>query len=184
MRCPRCNQPMTRRTPPSPGAQNDHPKFYCDHCGWGKNHPKDSPATNQKDASPAAGRLVKLMALWGVSIAMIIVPYLLLVKIPSLFGGADPAIFDAEAATTRMVDALNPKYWIIAATYILICATFNPPTVDWNNMGLFGTIINNPFTYSDNINRKKFVILMLMMPGTIVVVTIKATYRFALDAVS
>lgn len=188
MRCPRCNHTMTRTSSPASDSQNTPPKYYCDNCGWGKdrpgnNHITDQHITDQTDAASSAGRWGKVIGLWVVSVALVIVPYMLLLKIPSLFGGADPAIFDAEAATARMADMLNPTYWIIAFTYILICATFNPPTVDWQNMGLFGTTINNPFTYSDNINRKKALILLLMLPGTIVVLTLKATYRVIRDAV-
>jgi len=183
MRCPRCNHTMTRTSAPSSDSQIIPPKFYCDNCGWGKERPDNDHITDQADEVSSAARWGKVIGLWVVSAALVIVPYMLLLKIPSLFGGADPAIFDAEAATARMADMLNPTYWIIAFTYILICATFNPPTVDWQNMGLFGTTINNPFTYSDNINRKKFVILLLMLPGTIVVLTLKATYRVIRDAV-
>ncbi len=181
MDCPRCNQALTRIDQSRPGTQDTKRVFYCEHCGWGKEQLEkkesaDIPVSGDAP-NPAPYMWLKLGGLWIVSAALVVVPYLLLVHIPSLFSGADPAIFDAEAATARMVKALNPMYWVIVGTYVAICATFQSPDVDWNDMGWLGGLVNNPFAYSDNINRQKFVLLLMMMPGKIIVVTLTATYR-------
>jgi len=82
-----------------------------------------------------------------------------------------------SGSRNRMVEALNPMYWVIVAIYTGICGLLQPPNVDWNDMGWFGGLVNNPFSFSDDINRQKFLLLLLMLPGKIIVVTVTATYR-------
>lgn len=181
MNCPRCNQALTRIDRSIPGSEDTRRVFFCEHCGWGKEQLEkkegaEAPASGTA-SDPAPAMWLKLGGLWVVSAALVVAPYLLIVHIPSLFSGADPAIFDAEAATARMVAALNPMYWVIVGTYVAICATFQSPDVDFNDLGWFGGLVNNPFSYSDDINRQKFVLLLMMMPGKIIVVTLTATYR-------
>jgi len=64
-----------------------------------------------------------------------------------------------------MAEALNPTYWVVMAIYIGLCGLFQTPNVDRND----------PFSYSDNINRQKFWLLLLMLPGKIMVMTGTAT---------
>ncbi len=184
MNCPRCNQILTQTERSRPGTGETRRVFFCEHCGWGreqleKKESADIPLSGDtpNTANPAPYIWLKFLGLWLVSAALVVIPYLLLVHIPSLFAGADPAMFDAEAATARMAEALNPKYWVIVGIYVAICAAFQPPEVDWKDMGWLGGVVNNPFSYSDNINRHKFALLLLMMPGKIIVVTLTATYR-------
>ena len=182
MKCPRCNEPLQRIDRNIPDSQETRKVFYCDHCGWGKQQLENDDAFRSSVPPGPPPRSVSsawliIIGLWGLSAAFVIVPYLLLVNIPFLFGGVDVGMFDAEAASRRMTAALNPLYWIIAGTYVLICATFDPLEIDWNDMGWFGGLMNNPFSYTDNMNRKRFVLLLMMIPGKIIVATLTATYR-------
>lgn len=180
MNCPKCNQPLSRTDRPGAGARNAGPVFFCENCGWGKERLGKESADQVAAAAAvdlSAGTWVKLLGLWILSAAFVIAPYVLLVKAPLLFGGADPAVFNPAAASERMAAALNPHYWIVVAVYILICWTFNPPEVDRHNMGWFGGLVDNPFSFTDDINRSKFMILLLMIPGRIIVMTVMATYR-------
>ncbi len=181
MDCPRCNQTLTRTEQSRPGTRETRKVFYCANCGWGKQQFEkkenaDIPVSRDAPDTPPHMWL-KFGGLWIVSAALVVIPYLLLVHIPSLFADAAPAMFDAAAATARMTEALNPMYWVIFGTYVAVCAAFHSPEVDWKDMGWLGGLANNPFSYSDNINRQKFVLLLLLMPGKIIVVTLTATYR-------
>lgn len=181
MNCPKCNHPMSRNDPSEAGAKNAGPVFFCENCGWGKDR-RTMETTGQAAAVAAAVDLsaatwVKLAGLWALSAAFVVAPYVLLVKAPLLFGGADPAVFNPQAASVRMAEVLNPHYWIVVAVYILACWTFNPPEFDRHNMGWFGGLVDNPFSFTDDINRTKFKILLLMVPGKIIKMTLTATYR-------
>lgn len=181
MDCPRCNQTLKRIDRSVPGRQDSKRIFYCEHCGWGKEQleKKESSRSPGPRAAPDAGPAtwLKLGGLWALSAAIVIVPYVLIIQIPSLFGSAYPELFDTGEATARMVETLNPTYWVIVAIYTGICASFQTPNINWKDMGWFGGLVNNPFSYSDNINRQKYWLLMLMLPGKIIVVTATATYR-------
>ncbi|MDZ7833381.1 MAG: hypothetical protein U5L07_16680 [Desulfobacterales bacterium] len=184
MNCPKCNHSLSRTTSPGTGAENAGPIFFCENCGWGKERLEKQTAGQAEAAAAAvdlsAATWIKLLGLWVLSAAFVIAPYVLLVKAPLLFGGADPAVFNPVAASERMAAALNPHYWIVVAVYLLICWTFNPPEFDRHNMGWFGGLVDNPFSFTDDINRTKFKILLLMVPGKIIKMTVVATYRLAM----
>ncbi len=188
MNCPQCNQTLTQINQPRPGTPHEKKIYYCEHCGWGKQQFKTDdrvePTVSAATPNTGSATLLKLSLLWALSVALVVVPYVLLVNIPFLFSGADPAIFNPEEASAKVAAMLNPLYWVIVGTYILICATFQSPDVDWNDLGWFGGLVNNPFSYSDNINRHRLVLLLMMMPGKIVVVTFTATYRLIQQAVA
>jgi|GEM_PF-1345375 len=181
MNCPKCNHPLSRNKSQVSGGGNAMPVYYCENCGWGRERLEagevDQTAVAAEVPDFAAAAWLKLAGLWGLSAALVIAPYVLLVKSPFLFGGADPGVFDAQAASARMAAALNPYYWIVVFAYILICATFNAPEVNRHDMGWFGGLVDNPFSYSDDANRTKLLILLLMVPGKIILVTLSATYR-------
>lgn len=160
--------------------QQAGPTFFCENCGWGKDRLKRQEAGRVAVAAAvdiSAVTWIKLLGLWVLSAAFVIAPYVLLVKAPLLFGGADPAVFDPQTVSSRMAAALNPYYWIVVALYIFICGAFNPPEVDRHNMGWFGGLVDNPFSFTDDINRTKFKILLLMVPGKIIIMTFIVTYR-------
>lgn len=48
--------------------------------------------------------------------------------------------------------------------YILL-GYFVHPKPNWQDMGCFGTLFNNPFSISDNFNRGLFFILLLLFPA-------------------
>lgn len=39
------------------------------------------------------------------------------------------------------------------------------PKPDWQDMGCFGTLINNPFSISDNFNRALFFLFLFLLPA-------------------
>lgn len=181
MECPRCNQTLKRIDRAVPGRQDPKKIFYCEHCGWGKDQLEQKESAQAPDSvpTPDAGPplWLKLSGLWALSLAIIFIPYVLILQIPGLFSSAYPELLDAQQATTRMAEALNPAYWVVMAMYIGLCGLFQTPNVDRSDMGWFGGLMNNPFSYSDNINRQKFWLLLLMLPGKIMVMTVTATYR-------
>ncbi|MGM0567539.1 MAG: hypothetical protein ACQESX_12335 [Bacteroidota bacterium] len=183
MDCPMCGKILERIDRPVPGSSDSKRIFYCEHCGWGKKQleEKESPPVQDNSVQSTDYSLstwLKLGGLWVLSFVIVVVPYkLIITQIPSLLSGFDSALFDAQEVKFRLDEALNPNYWIVMAVYIGICGFFQPPDVDWNDMGWFGGLVNNPFSYSDDINRLKFWFFLLMIPGKIIVATITVTYR-------
>ena len=112
MDCPRCNQLLKRIDRRVPGRPDPKRIFYCEHCGWGKEQLEQKETAHVPDSAPepdsAPATWLKLGGLWALSAAMVIVPYLLIIQIPSLFSSAYPELFDAGEATARMAEALNP----------------------------------------------------------------------------
>ncbi|MFO7752806.1 MAG: hypothetical protein R6V41_06780 [Desulfobacteraceae bacterium] len=161
--------------------QQPEPVSFCKNCGWGKDrlgkHTTGQTAAVSGIAELSVFTWVKLAGLWALSAALVAGPYMLLVKAPFLFSGVGSAVFSPQAASVRMAEALTPHYWIGAAIYILACWTFNPPVFDRHNMGWFGGLVDNPFSFTDDINRTKFAIMLLMVPGKIIKITVIATFR-------
>lgn len=62
-------------------------------------------------------------------------------------------------------------YFSLIALYLLIAFNFKM-NIPMNNIGLFGTPINNPFRISDNLNRLALLIEFIFIPGKIISVSI------------
>jgi hypothetical protein len=177
-----CGKILERIDRPVPGRSDPKRIFYCEHCGWGKKQLEEKESPPEQDLGQTTdytlSTWLKLGGLWILSAAIIIVPYILITnQLPSVLSSFDPELFNAQEVKVRLTEALNPKYWLVLAAYIGICGFFQPPDVDWNDMGWFGGLVNNPFSYSDDINRLKFWFFLLMIPGKIIVATMTATYR-------
>ena len=70
--------------------------------------------------------------------------------------------FDTKINVHGLRAALLALYLFVAASY-----TVYPDT---NNMGFLGGMINNPFRYTDNINRFLVFILIFLIPGKLVMI--------------
>lgn len=185
MNCPRCNHSLTPASRRDSGAKGSASAYYCENCGWGKQRPAEQQeasgqAAGVRDYSPSTW--LKLAGLWGLSAALVAAPYILLLKSP--VGDAGSAVFDAEAAAAKMAAALNPHYWIAAAVYIGICGLFPMPEVDRGDLGWFGGLVDNPFSFSDDLNRTKLLLLVCMIPGRIIANTLVVSYRLVRIAVA
>lgn len=60
-------------------------------------------------------------------------------------------------------------YCIISYRYVI--------RPDTSNMGLFGGLIDNPFRYTDDLNRKLMILSVLMYPGRFISTTLVQTFR-------
>ncbi len=141
------------------------------------NCPKSNLPFNKKNYDLSVTTWIKLLALWVLSIIIISGPYFLLMQIPFFFSSADPRLFNPAEASAKMMQLLNPGYWIFMGIYIALCGLVKPPDVDRKHLGWFGGLVDNPFTFSDDINRLKFRLLLLMIPGKMILITANATWK-------
>jgi len=67
-------------------------------------------------------------------------------------------------------------YWMLMATYLMAsyCVEVSPDT---SNMGLGGTMIDNPFSFEDDYNRAKLKIALFVWPGKVVWWTLGRSWR-------
>ncbi len=121
-----------------------------------------------------AGLLIRFVAAWIGSIVVIVGPYFAIVYgLPALFdrmGIAEHAVGSAE-----LIDKLNPPYWIAMAVYLAISFLITP-SVDTENLGLGGTLWNNPFSLEDDRNRALLGIGLILAPGKIVAYALRLTW--------
>ncbi|MDF2907769.1 MAG: hypothetical protein K0R34_3090 [Herbinix sp.] len=67
-------------------------------------------------------------------------------------------------------------YILTLTGYSIICYRY-VPRPDTSNMGLFGGIIDNPFRYTDDLNRFLMFLSILLYPGRFISTTLVQTYR-------
>jgi len=67
-------------------------------------------------------------------------------------------------------------YWLCMATYLAAAYLINV-SPDTSNLGLGGTILNNPFSYEDDHNRVMLKIALFLWPGKLVLWTLVRAYR-------
>ena len=119
----------------------------------------------------------KLAVVWALSLAVLLIPYFALrFGAPWIVGSyrSDGRIVVA-CAVYRFVVALNIHYWWVFAAYVILAAVITP-NYDRENMGLFGTFIDNPFSFQDDYNRTMFTLMILLAPGKIVAHTLHYTF--------
>lgn len=82
------------------------------------------------------------------------------------------ALIAAEVYLIRqLLPGLSRRGWLIASgitlAYVLIghVVRVNPDTTD---LGLFGGLIDNPFSYTDDVNRFMLFLQILLMPGRLI----------------
>lgn len=66
-------------------------------------------------------------------------------------------------------------YWLFMVIYLLASATINV-TPDTDNLGIGGTMINNPFSFEDDHNRAMLKVALFLWPGKVVCWTLGRTY--------
>jgi hypothetical protein len=59
--------------------------------------------------------------------------------------------------------------WLIALFVYLFIAYYTSPQPDHSNMGWFGGLIDNPFRFSDDLNRFAAFLALLLLPGKLIV---------------
>ena len=163
MECPVCNQPV---------QQNESPdgelRLWCAACGWGAGDVGDA---DEVPGEPTA--LWKLLLLWVAAAIVVVGPYFALrYGLPSLF---DIGLRGADEAYAKYLAALNGWYGIIMAFYLAAAGLFTP-TYDPNNVGWFGGMVDNPFSYQDDFERTKRTVLFLLLPGKLFWAAVKLTW--------
>ena len=68
------------------------------------------------------------------------------------------------------------SFWLVLLGIYLLAAHYLTPMPDYDNLGWFGGIFNNPFRYSDDLNWLLIVLMILLMPGNIVTVGLRDGY--------
>ncbi|MEM1356276.1 MAG: hypothetical protein AAGC44_13065 [Planctomycetota bacterium] len=94
---------------------------------------------------------------WLFSLALLLGPYIVLVNL-----GVQPWIV--------------MSYWLLMLTY-LMAAYVIETTPDTSNLGIGGTMINNPFSFEDDDNRAALKIALFLWPGKMVWWTLGRTWR-------
>ena len=165
MECPICNRPVTQSESP-----DGELRLWCGACGWGMG--STEPIEEQDNDVPTA--LWALALLWLVAVAFVIGPYFALrFAVPELF---DIGLRGVHEAHEKYIALLNGWYGIVMAIY-LAAAGLLTPTYDPENVGFFGGMIDNPFSFQDDSERTKRTILLVLLPGKTVWVAFYLTWR-------
>lgn len=166
MDCPSCAQRIEPKRLPDGSSD-----YSCPKCGWGRGPARQ--ASNNEPERPSAGRVAGLLLL---AIVVVVGPYVALrVGIPIAFDNGSQAFADAS---DRLIGLINIHYWWIAALYIFLAAVFSP-TYDRDNIGWFGGLVDNPFSFQDDWERQKRAWAFMLLPGKIVITAAAITWRFA-----
>jgi hypothetical protein len=168
MECPMCNRPVKQDETP-----DGELRLWCPACGWGAG---DAPAEEADDHTDQTA-VWKLLLLWAAGLTVVIGPYFALrYGLPSLF---DIGLRGADEAYAKYLAALNGWYGIGMATYLAAAGLFTP-TYDPDNVGFFGGMIDNPFSFQDDYERTKRTLLFVLLPGKVFWAAVKLTwYRIA-----
>lgn len=171
MDCPQCGHRAKQAEDADGGV-----RFFCPTCGWGLD-PTGSAAVDEGPWVPKGADWLKLGLLWAVSVAVLVGPFF------ALWFGAR-SVLDVAAAHARSPvepfhHGLIVHYWWIMLVYLLVAALFTPK-YDSSDLGLFGSpFLDNPFSWSDDYNRFMMGLFFLLVPGKLVIITLKNTYRMA-----
>lgn len=173
MDCPRCNHHLQPERTDIEGVI-----YHCTQCGWGSDRlsaqdPTDENLSSLTPKIPAA-TWIKLPIFLSISVLIVVGPFLLLVFGPAVFSISVGWEF-LDADPDRIAASLTPGYWIAVVLY-LILASLIEGGVDFGNLGLFGTTIDNPFSREDDFNRMMLVVTILLIPGKFVNFTLKGTF--------
>ena len=165
MDCPLCNRPVEQTETP-----DGELRLWCSACGWGT--AESTAAGGEQEVAPAPAW--KLALLWCAAVLVVTGPYVLLrFGLPSLF---DVGLSGADAAHAKYLAALNGWYGIVMAFYLAAAGLFTP-TYDPNNVGLFGGMVDNPFSLQDDWERTKRTWLFLLLPGKIFWAAVKLSWH-------
>lgn len=173
MDCPRCNHHLQPERTDIEGVI-----YHCTQCGWGSDRlsakdPSDENLTSLTPKIPAA-TWIKLPIFLTISFLIIVGPFLLLVFGPPILGLVAGWEF-LDANPDRIAASLTPGYWIAVAIYLML-ASLVDGGVEFDNLGLFGGMVDNPLSVEDDFNRAKLVLTILLIPGKFVLFTLKGTF--------
>jgi hypothetical protein len=76
----------------------------------------------------------------------------------------------------RWPDWLPLVYGLVMVVYLMGAAAVELE-VDRHNLGWAGGLIDNPFSFQDDFERKKLGVMLLLLPGKVVVATLAGTWR-------
>ena len=117
--------------------------------------------------------LLKLIFLWVTALLIVLGPYWAIVHgLPWLVQEQGWTFVNADSA--KLASAINPHYWIAALVYLTVSFFFTP-SYDSDNLGLFGTRRDNPFSMEDDYNRTMQTVYQLLLPGKLVCTAILYT---------
>ena len=68
------------------------------------------------------------------------------------------------------------SFWLVLLSIYLLAAHYLTPVPDYDNLGWFGGIFNNPFRYSDDLNWLLVFLMLLLLPGNIITVGLRDGY--------
>jgi hypothetical protein len=141
-------------------------RLACPTCGWGTGRPVSVPKRFAK-REVAGANVVSVLLLWVVAGAIIALAAWI------VFGLAK-----AEATRDNI---------LIFAGCMLgygLLAHFLQPSVDTENLGWAGGLLDNPFRISDNFERGKLRLLIFLFPGRFIGLALVNTFLLIRHAVS
>lgn len=151
----------------------------CEKCGWGRD--PDAVRRTADGLSGNHGRhistatWVKLPIFWALSLLICLGPYVAVVYgLPWLAGQGEISWSGLNSADLQA--KINPTYWIVLALYLAF-ASLVSGGVDFSNLGLGGTMIDNPFSLEDDYNRVALNLAVIAIPGKIVLLAVIGTFR-------
>lgn len=177
MHCPSCRAELEEEAIADGTAER-----FCPACGWGRDRVLQRKIASAGGLAPEtpdrrvpAGVWLKLALAWPASVAFVLGPYLAMTHGFPLLAEQQNWGF-LHVTSQGMAEKLNPYYWIAAAVYVALAALVTP-SVDVEDLGLWGTFINNPFSYEDDYNRLMLKIAALLAPGKLIWFTLWGTVR-------
>jgi hypothetical protein len=150
MRCPQCGKTGLKKVEYEEGFHME-----CRSCGWGR--PDESNPRADPNLPPT---WPMLMLRWLLVAVILCAPYF------ALQLGIDEAL----KKTTNQFQLPVLYYAGVMLVYLLI-ALFINPIPDHGELGLWGTMRDNPLTYRDNINRRLLFWKVVLTPGKFVIDT-------------
>lgn len=113
----------------------------------------------QSDDNPRSAKvLLGVLVGWVVSTALVVGPWIAIVV---LVPDAQPWV--------------HLTYWLCMAAYLLSALAFDP-SPDMTELGIGGTLINNPFSFEDDVNRAMLKWALFLWPGKLVWWTLLRTW--------
>ena len=137
--------------------------MWCPKCGWGGKQGKSIHEVGEPD-EPGKPSLVWVILGWVYSVCFVAGPYVaLLIYLP-----------DVEMW-------VHYTYWAVMVLWLMAAAALDP-SPDMSELGWAGGLINNPFSYEDDINRNKLLLALILIPAKMVIATLSMTWRFVLGS--
>ncbi len=145
MKCPLCGREVV--------LSYQTGRMMCPSCGWGAEHGDPEVAGEQRIRRARSSRQ---------DVTMLIVTWLVA---GGLVAGLYYVVFHVLEAepTANNIGAFFTVLAVYSALGYLI-----RPQVDRENLGWLGGLVNNPFTFRDNVERWKLQWLILLFPGRII----------------